>query len=109
QSESMYISQNPYNVIKTLKLRENCSKCGLKYQIEPNFFFGAMYVSYAAAVAVGMAIFLVAHFAFEASLNNSFIAIIVGLLVLMPWIARISRNIYINLFVNYRGEPKNDL
>jgi len=30
-----------------LKVYENCESCGLKYMIEPSFFYGAMYVSYA--------------------------------------------------------------
>jgi uncharacterized protein (DUF983 family) len=106
QEESMYVDPNPYNVTKTLEMHDHCSKCGLKYKIEPNFFFGAMYVSYAAAVALGIAIFVIAHFGFEASLKNSFIAILVGLLALMPWVTRVSRNIYINMFVHY--QKKND-
>lgn len=83
-------------------MHERCSKCNLKYKIEPNFFFGAMYVSYAAAVFVAIAIFLIAHFAFKAELKTNFISIIIGLIALMPFVTRISRNIYINLFVNYK-------
>jgi hypothetical protein len=38
---------------------------------------------------------------FQTSLINSFIAIIVTLIVFMPFIIRVSRNIWINFFVKY--------
>jgi uncharacterized protein (DUF983 family) len=44
QKESMYLDPNPF-ILKNFKMNENCSHCGLKYQIEPSFY-GAMYVSY---------------------------------------------------------------
>ena len=46
QNESMYLDKNMLHLTKILKMNENCSHCGLKYQIEPSFFYGAMYVSY---------------------------------------------------------------
>ncbi|GAB3978960.1 hypothetical protein GCM10028806_43230 [Spirosoma terrae] len=32
-------------------MHENCPVCGLRYEAEPGFFTGAMYVSYALYVA----------------------------------------------------------
>ena len=69
--------------------------------MEPNFFFGAMYVSYGVAVLVGILIFLLVYFGFNASVKSTFIAIFIGLIVLMPWVTRVSRNIYINMFMDY--------
>lgn len=100
----MYVNKNPYAIAETMKMHERCSSCGLKYKIEPNFFFGAMYVSYAFAVAVGIAVFAISFFAFDAGMKESFIAIIILLLILMPVITRLSRNAYINMFVHY--DPK---
>lgn len=100
QMENMYVNKNPYAISETMKMHEHCSHCGTKYKMEPNFFFGAMYVSYAVAVLVGMLIFLVAFF-LGTGMKNAFISILVGLVVLMPWVTRISRNIYINMFMHY--------
>ena len=36
--ESMYLDQNPYNLINVYKMHENCSHCGTKYKMEPSFF-----------------------------------------------------------------------
>src|SRR5690606_11279764 len=101
QLENMYVNKNPYNITESMKMHERCSHCGTKYKMEPNFFFGAMYVSYGLAVMVGIGIFLVSHFGFHAKMDTSFIAILVGLILLMPWVTRLSRNIYINMFMHY--------
>jgi len=86
---------------KVLKMNENCSHCGLKYQIEPSFFYGAMYVSYGLNVAVGIAAFIVSFVFFGASIEQSFLAIVISLIVLFPFVLRLSRNLYINMFVSY--------
>jgi uncharacterized protein (DUF983 family) len=101
QDDHMYMNKNPYVISELMKMHEHCRNCGFKYKLEPNFFFGAMFVSYAVAVLIGIATFLVAHFIFRSGLINAFIAIFVALIALMPVITRVSRNIYINLFVNY--------
>ncbi len=99
--ESMYRTKNAYNLSETLKVNERCSHCNTKYRIEPSFFFGAMYVSYAVGVAFGVAAFVISYLIFETSLTTTFIAIIGTLMVFMPIIMRLSRNIWINMFMSY--------
>lgn len=106
QNESMYVKQNPYHLSDVLTMQEECSHCKLVYQIEPSFFYGAMYVSYGVNVALGIAAFIIAHVFIGLELVPSFIAIVVTLLVLYPPILRISRNMYINMFVSYDPEVK---
>ena len=42
---------------------ENCSHCGMRFEVEPGFFYGAMYVSYTFVVAemlnVGLITYLI--------------------------------------------------
>src|SRR6187431_2432578 len=102
--ESMYEDQNPYHIANVYKMHPNCSHCGLHYQIEPSFFYGAMYVSYGLTVAIGVAAFIISKVFIGLSLLQSFIAIIVALIILMPVTARLARNIYINIFVHYDKE-----
>jgi len=106
QNENMYMDSNPYHLGKVLKMHENCSHCGLKYQIEPSFFYGAMYVSYALNVALGVAAFIIAHVFIKLNLKESFAAIIGSLIVFYPLVLRVSRNIYINMFVSYDPPSK---
>ena len=101
QNESMYLDKNPLHLGSVLKMNEKCSHCGLKYQIEPSFFYGAMYVSYGLNVAVGIAAFIISNVIFYLSLKVAFAAIIASLIVLFPFVLRWSRNIYINMFVSY--------
>jgi len=84
-----------------LKVYENCESCGLKYMIEPSFFYGAMYVSYALTVALAVAVFVISYL-IGLDLIESFIAIFVILIALTPLIMRLSRLIYINMFVHYK-------
>jgi len=106
QNESMYSDKNPLHLTKVLKMNNNCSHCGLKYQIEPSFFYGAMYVSYGLNVATGIAAFIVSFVFLKTTIEQSFLAIIVTLIVLFPFVLRLSRNIYINMFVSYDPNAK---
>ncbi|MBU0940137.1 MAG: DUF983 domain-containing protein [Bacteroidetes bacterium] len=101
QNESMYLDKNPFNLTNTLKMHEKCSHCGLTYQIEPSFFYGAMYVSYGLNVATGVAAFIISYVILGTSLKTAFIAIIIALIILFPYVLRWARNIYINMFVSY--------
>ena len=98
----MYKEANPYKLKKVYDMYEYCSHCGIKYKMEPSFFYGAMYVSYALGVAFSVATFIIAHLFIGLGLVGSFIAIVAVLILLMPIIMRLSRNIWINLFYNYK-------
>lgn len=104
--ESMYIEPNPYKLTKVYKMHENCSHCGLHYKIEPSFFFGAMYVSYGLGVAFSVAAFIISFVFIGTSLETAFYAIVATLILLMPFIMRLARNIWINFFVSYRPNSK---
>ncbi|CAN1514523.1 Protein of unknown function DUF983 [Flavobacteriaceae bacterium] len=106
QNESMYLDKNMLHLTKILKMNENCSHCGLKYQIEPSFFYGAMYVSYGLNVAIGIAAFIISYVLLNASLKVTFISIIASLIISFPLVLRLSRNIYINMFVSYDEDFK---
>lgn len=101
QEDKMYYNPNPYNISTIFKMQEKCSNCQTKYKMEPSFFFGAMYVSYGLGIALALPVFLVVYFLFHISLLGSFIFIVIALAIFMPVIARLARNIWINLFMNY--------
>lgn len=101
QSESMYKEKNPYRLKSVFEMHERCSHCDTKYQMEPSFFYGAMYVSYALGVAIGVAVFVISYLLLDTSLITSFILICVFVIGLLPIEMRLSRNIWINLFLKY--------
>lgn len=102
--ESMYVTKNPYIITEALKMHEHCSHCKFKYQIEPSFFYGSMYVSYGVGIAFAVAAFVISFLILSSSLTVAFIAIVGTLIAFMPIIMRLSRNIWINMFVHY--DPK---
>lgn len=99
--ESMYLDQNPYHLGNLLKMNERCSYCNTKYKIEPSFFYGAMYVSYGVGIAFAVAAFVISFLIIGTTLVNTFIAIVATMIAFMPIIMRLSRNIWINLFMKY--------
>ena len=101
QSESMYKESNPYKLNKVFQMHERCSHCNTKYKIEPSFFYGAMYVSYGVGIAFAVVAFVITFLFFGGGLMASFYAIIGTLIVFMPVIMRLSRNIWINIFMHY--------
>ena len=101
QEESMYLDKNLLHIQNCIKMNDHCSHCGLQYQIEPSFFYGAMYVSYGLNIAVGVAAFIVSFLVLKTSLKTSFISIIASFILLFPVVMRLSRTIYINMFVSY--------
>ena len=86
---------------KITKIHKNCPSCDLKYMIEPSFFYGAMYVNYGITVALSIITFLLAKLVLAFSLLQSFAAIFLVLLLLAPLNLRISRILWINMFVKF--------
>ena len=109
QEESMYKEDNPYKISRLFDMHERCSNCHTKYKMEPSFFFGAMYVSYAVGIAFAVAAFVIAYFILDMTRLATFISIVAVLIVFLPVIIRWSRNIWINFFFSYdpkKGEIK---
>lgn len=99
--ESMYVNKNPYALSEILTIHDKCSHCNTRYRMEPSFFYGSMYVSYGVGIAFAVAAFVISYLIFESSLVTAFIAIVATLVGFMPIIMRLSRNIWINLFMSY--------
>lgn len=86
---------------------DNCPHCKRRLYIEPGFYYGAMYVSYALGVA-HIVTFLVAKeiLGFEMEFWN-FIILVGGALVLLtPLYYALSKIIWANLFLGYKTEEK---
>lgn len=98
---------NPLHLKNVLKMHERCPHCNFKYQIEPSFFYGAMYVSYALSVAVSVATFVILYL-LNLNFVQIFIGIIVSLVLFTPFALRLARLIYINLFIGYDPNYKDE-
>ena len=90
------------NIFKVNKIQKKCSKCDLKYMIEPAFYFGALYVSYGITVAICIVTFITSKIIFDLALLSSFIAVFIVLILCIPLNLRLSRILWINMFINYK-------
>ncbi len=45
---------SPFNLLNASKMKKDCEVCNLHFEVEPGFFWGAMYVSYAFNVAISV-------------------------------------------------------
>jgi uncharacterized protein (DUF983 family) len=102
QNESMYAERNPYKLKHTLKMCEVCNDCQTRYKIEPSFFFGAMYVSYPVGLIFAGAAFVISYWGLGLGLIPSYLAIVLVMVLSLPIILRLSRNIWINFFMKYK-------
>lgn len=101
---NLYTFKNPYtNLTKISDMPTNCPVCNQNYTPETGFYFGAAYVSYALTVAFGVAL-LVASFVFGVREFKTFMWIIgIGLVILAPLTLRLSRTMWIHIFIKYKG------
>jgi uncharacterized protein (DUF983 family) len=101
QNERMYTERNPYDVTSTLSMEERCSHCNTKYKIEPSFFYGAMYVSYPVGLTFAGIAFVLSYLVFNLNLLHTYLIIVLVMFATLPIILRLSRNIWINVFMTY--------
>jgi uncharacterized protein (DUF983 family) len=84
------------------KMNEYCSHCHSKFQKEPGYFFGAMYINYGLNVAQGIATYCIAQFFFEKRFDLRIIPIIATVIIALTFFnLRLSRLIWIYMFKNY--------
>jgi uncharacterized protein (DUF983 family) len=85
-------------------MKHSCEVCGQRFEPEPGFYYGAMFISYifSAWVFVGTALLLVfaAGWSLEAAMGVVLALAIITFFKLM----RISRSLWIHLMVKY--DPK---
>jgi uncharacterized protein (DUF983 family) len=105
QEGDFYKSTNPYNFSSMSEVKDSCEKCNRKFSIEPGFYYGAMYVSYAFGVAHVVS-FVVAKLVlgFEMEFWNFIILVASFLILLTPIYYALSKIVWANLFMNYKNE-----
>ena len=100
--EGQFLSHHPYDIKHAGDLLKNCPSCGMKYEKEPGFYYGAMYVSYALGVALFVTCWTSFNLFFPWVETGWQIGIIVGVtLVTAPYLYALSRIIWANLFFSY--------
>ena len=102
----MFEDKNPWNLKKTMKMKETCSVCSQPFNIEVGFYFGASYVSYALSIDLCVATFVAwwVLIGFSLSDDRFFYWLIfnaIFLIAMQPYLMRVSRTGWLAFFVNY--------
>lgn len=100
--EGEFFISHPYDFKNAGNLHEHCDKCGLKYEMEPGFYQGAMYVSYALGVALFVTLWVSFNLFFPWMSTGMQVSIVaVSSIVLTPLMYALSKIIWANLFIRY--------
>lgn len=97
----LFTNKSPFPLRELSRMPEHCAECGLKFEREPSFFYGSMYISYAYGVAVFVAVFVLVDLLLGYGIWTTVGTLAVVQLLASPWIFRLSRSTWINLFVSY--------
>ncbi|OMP81205.1 MULTISPECIES: DUF983 domain-containing protein [unclassified Chitinophaga] len=104
----MFKDKNPYHLSfkKIFNMNERCPVCGQVYELETGFWFGTGYVSYALGVAFSVFTLICYWVLVGISWKDDSVFWWLGvngvlLVLLQPWMMRISRVIYLYFFVYY--------
>lgn len=98
-----------YKPFKFNLMSKNCPKCGQVYEIEPGFFYGAMFVSYGFAVILTVIIGVSTYLVFNDPLISIYLLNIgIVSLILLPINFRLARSFYIHLVsgIKYQGDQE---
>lgn len=105
----MFKNSNPFKKLRLsyiLDMHERCPVCNQKFDLEPGFWYGTGYVSYALAVAISAFTFAAWWIIIGISTDDNrifgwLIFNSVLLVVIQPWLMRFSRVIYLLFFIKY--------
>ncbi len=87
---------NPF-LFKMPVMNEKCGECGYHFHRETGFYFGAMYMSYALTVAEMVAVFVIGLI-LNLSFLQTFIGVVLVILILSMFNYKLSRLMWLNLF-----------
>ncbi|MEJ8841063.1 DUF983 domain-containing protein [Lacibacter sp. H375] len=105
----LFKDYSAYNFKHTFDMHDECPVCKQKFDMEPGFWYGTGYVSYALTVAISVATFVAWWVLVGVSFSDNRVFWWLGLnsvflLILQPWLMRLSRAMYLYFFVRYNED-----
>lgn len=85
-----------FSYTKLTVIHGKCPECGASITPEPDFFYGAMYISYGFSVALMVNVFIVMEYFFDKPSMMTYILAVLGAnLLLLPLMLRYSKVLYL--------------
>lgn len=82
-------------------MNKKCPVCHQRFEPEPGFYFGAMFISYIFLAFLSLGVTGLLVFRFHFSVNLAFGILLVFLALIFLWNLRFSRSIWIHAMVRY--------
>ena len=103
---NMFANKHIFPLNHLLDMPERCPVCGQKMELEVGFYYGTGYVSYGLSVAILAGVFVAYWLTIGLSYKDNSIYYALGasvgiVLLAQPWLMRISRVLYLWMFVKY--------
>jgi uncharacterized protein (DUF983 family) len=83
------------------KMNKECPVCKQPFELEPGFYWGAMYVGYGLSGGYMLSTVSLMLFFFNFSVEAAFAVSILGGLFIFPLIARLARAVWLHIYVGY--------
>jgi uncharacterized protein (DUF983 family) len=100
----VFKSNRIFNLKQFDKMHEKCPSCGHQYEKEPGFFYGAMYASYGLMVGLFVVTFAIFVWGLKVKMSHYLIGFPFLVLICTPYVYRISRIIWMNLFTGFKAK-----
>jgi uncharacterized protein (DUF983 family) len=95
-----------WNVFNFAQMHEHCPSCDVRYEVEPGFFYGAMYISYAFTVGIMLVGgILVFNFLNDPPAMGYIVPITSVSLLAVPFNFRTARVLFIHWFSGLKYDP----
>jgi uncharacterized protein (DUF983 family) len=89
------------------KMYTHCPTCGQKFEIEPGFFYGSMYISYGLSLLIGVAVAVPVYYLMKDPPVWVYMSAIIGvLLIISPAMFRYSRLLMLYWFGSIKFDPQ---
>ena len=105
----MFVSTNPWKLKTTMRMHDDCPVCGQPFNLEPGFYYGSSYVSYALSITFSFFTLLMwwLTIGFSTTDNRFFFWMafnIILLILIQPYLMRVARTGWLAFFVRYDAD-----
>lgn len=83
------------------KMHKECPVCKQPFELEPGFYWGAMYVGYGLSAGYMLSTVSIFILALGWSVNGAFAVSILGGVFIFPFVARLARAVWLHMYVGY--------
>ncbi|MBP6731100.1 MAG: DUF983 domain-containing protein [Chitinophagales bacterium] len=98
--------KSPLYKMKFYDMYDNCPVCGLKYEQEPGFWYGAMYMGYTFSSGALLIVMLVTMLVLKWELPQILTAVGITAVLGFTFNTRLSRSTWLNMMVSYNPNWK---